>query len=59
MDKKFVIIAGNFSDGFNIIGPFESFDAAADSFEGKWSETWIVELHAPENPPNAISISNE
>ena len=40
----FIVIAGNFSDGFTFHGPFDSFDAASESIEAKSPGSWIATL---------------
>jgi len=57
MNEKTIIVAGNMSDGFTFIGPFNSFDDAVmhdenilqkgPIQEGLWP-TWIATLEAPE-----------
>ena len=42
-----VVIAGNLSDGFSVIGPFASFDEAADWCERCDAITWIATLEDP------------
>lgn len=45
-----VIVAGNPSDGFQIIGPFTTWDDATEWAEANLNtETWIMELSAPES----------
>jgi hypothetical protein len=43
-----IIVAGNLSDGFRFVGPFPSFDEAAEYAE-RWIDdtTWIASLDAP------------
>jgi len=43
-----IVLEGNISEGFKAYGPYEDFDAAvSDTDYG--SETWVMELHAPED----------
>mgnify|MGYP006413115197 CR=1 FL=1 len=51
MDKQYVIIFGNFSDGYELVGPFNSMDDAdeyAELYGEKhgWGE-WVTELTEP------------
>jgi ribosomal protein S27AE len=48
-NKKAVILRGNFSDGYTVIGPFDSFDAAAtyDDY-ALGGGGWIAGIEAPE-----------
>lgn len=43
-----IVVAGNLSDGFRFVGPFPSFDEAAEYAE-RWIDdtTWIATLDAP------------
>lgn len=45
MEEKVVILVGNLTEGFDVIGPFNSFDEAADfdnvMFDGSG---WIMPL---------------
>lgn len=41
-----IVVAGNLSDGFEFIGPFDSFDAAAAYADRKIDgESWIAGMH--------------
>ena len=41
--NKAVAIIGNLSDGFQVAGPFDSWDEAAAAADG--FDSWITELH--------------
>lgn len=43
-----IIVAGNLSDGFRFVGPFQSFDEATEYAE-RWIDdtTWIASLDLP------------
>jgi hypothetical protein len=43
-----IIVAGNLSDGFRFVGPFPSFDEAAEYAE-RWIDdaTWVASLDLP------------
>jgi len=43
MTEKFVVIVGNFTEGYRTFGPFASFDEAADCADG--CDSWITTLH--------------
>lgn len=45
----FIVISGNFADGFRFHGPFDSFDLAAESDEASIPGSWIATLTFP-NP---------
>ena len=51
-DKKYVIVFGNFSDGYELVGPFDSMDDAdtyADTYgedKHSWGE-WVTEVIPP------------
>lgn len=50
MSQKFVAILGNLSDGFQVVGPFNSFAAAAD-WSTRYNQNfgdWIVSMESPE-----------
>lgn len=40
--EQFVALVGNLSEGFVVIGPFESFDDAAEAVTGR--DSWIMTL---------------
>ncbi len=45
-DERCVVLVGNLSDGFHVVGPFEDFDDATE-----WArdpDTWIMTLESPE-----------
>lgn len=42
-----VVIEGNFTDGFEIIGPFDDFDAACE-YNPEGRPTWIATLTSAE-----------
>lgn len=48
VNLRFIIVRGNLSDGYAFVGPFESFDEAADAdvqlFGG---DSWIATLVHP------------
>ncbi len=45
---KAAAVIGNLSDGFQIIGPFDDFDEAAEWAEGK-GESWITNIATPDS----------
>jgi len=45
-DQKFIFLAGNVSEGYKAIGPFDSFDQCCEGCEGL--EGWVMELHSPD-----------
>lgn len=47
--KTWVIIFGNLSEGFRIVGPFPSFDDAADYSTGvdHGGSGWVMEMETP------------
>lgn len=48
MDTPCIIVAGNLADGFRFVGPFPSFDEAAEYAERFIDDnTWISTLDAP------------
>lgn len=48
MDTTCIIVAGNLADGFRFVGPFPSFDEAAEYAERFIDDnTWISTLDAP------------
>lgn len=53
-----VIVAGNLSEGFRVIGPFEDFDEACGFEESNelglaWSQSWVMTLENPKEVVNA------
>lgn len=44
-DAKVVVIIGNLSDGFRVVGPFEDLSQAADWATG--AESWVMSLEDP------------
>tara|TARA_B100002019_G_scaffold118663_1_gene101847 strand:- start:4140 stop:4385 length:246 start_codon:yes stop_codon:yes gene_type:complete len=56
MSDPYVIVEGNFMDGFKIIGPFHDIEAA--QMWGEYcveNEWWFTTLHTPEYDRNEIS----
>lgn len=48
METQCVIVVGNLSEGFKFVGPFQSFDEAAEYAERFLDcETWIATLDYP------------
>lgn len=45
---QFCFLAGNVSEGFTVYGPYESFDEAADTWEGV--DGWVTEIRLPPLP---------
>tara|TARA_B100001123_G_C15306958_1_gene1022986 strand:- start:1143 stop:1343 length:201 start_codon:yes stop_codon:yes gene_type:complete len=50
--EKFVIIYGNFSDGYELVGPFDDIESAEEyaelySHKHKWGE-WITTMMIPQ-----------
>lgn len=45
--KSYVVITGNFSEGFEFHGPFDSFDEAAESIPGSTFGSWISVMWPP------------
>lgn len=47
-DEKFVIMRGNLAEGFNLIGPFDTFDDAAD-YDLKYfgGGNWVSSVYPP------------
>lgn len=42
-----VVMVGNLSEGFRVVGPFADFDSAADWCDGLsdgWGYTWVMTL---------------
>lgn len=39
-----VVLYGNLTEGFEVYGPFDSFDDAANWAEGKFLESWVMPL---------------
>lgn len=49
MDETCVAVIGNLSDGFNVVGPFDSFDDAeewCDKF-ATGQPSWVMPLKSP------------
>jgi hypothetical protein len=46
MDCPCVAIMGNLTEGFKVVGPFDSFDSAASFADGQ--ESWITTLISPQ-----------
>lgn len=40
-----VVLVGNLNDGFEILGPYTSFDEAAEEAKDHASESWISRLY--------------
>ena len=51
MDQQFIIVAGNISEGFEFIGPFECFDDADQETQEMKVPTWIATLESPLTSP--------
>jgi len=50
MPEKYIIVTGNLSDGFDFVGPFDSFEDATIYCEengGEWYGDWVASLEAP------------
>lgn len=52
MEEKYVIIYGNFSEGYELVGPFDDMDSAEEyaelySHKHKWGE-WITTMVTPQ-----------
>lgn len=54
--KKYVVVAGNLSEGFEFHGPFDSFDDAAVFADGM--ESWISVMWPPAEKHNGRSCQN-
>ena len=52
MEEKYIIIYGNFSDGYELVGPFDNTEGAEEyaelySHKHKWGE-WITTMMTPQ-----------
>lgn len=47
MSDQAIIVAGNLSDGFRFIGPYEDWDEAAEASERLDTQSWIATLERP------------
>lgn len=43
-----ILIIGNLSDGFRFVGPFQSFEEAAEFAEGVDADNWVATLETLE-----------
>ena len=48
INKKYVAIVGNLSDGFKCFGPYDTFEDAAVATEGLVHQSWITTLYEPQ-----------
>lgn len=48
---SFVALVGNPTEGYKVIGPFDSFDDAAKACPG--ADVWIMSLHKPKSTQDA------
>jgi hypothetical protein len=47
-DEPHILVLGNLNDGFEFIGPFDSFDDAADADIDENRLSWVATLTTPE-----------
>ena len=48
MKEKCILVIGNLSDGFQFVGPFDSFQEASEYSEGVDEMNWVATLEKPE-----------
>ena len=48
MKEKCVVVIGNLCDGFQFVGPFDSFQEASEYSERVDTDTWVATLYKPE-----------
>ena len=59
-DGKAVYIEGNFTEGYKVIGPFDSWDDACEHAEDSGrTDTWVVTLEEPEEEEEFLSLDGQ
>jgi hypothetical protein len=49
-DEPSILVLGNLSDGYTFVGPFDSFDEAAEADKNYSQMSWVATLTTPETP---------
>lgn len=55
-DDTSVLVVGNLTEGFRMVGPFEDFQAAAEYSESIDTDSWVTTLMSPEEFANRLNV---